>query len=110
MHAFHSSPRLIYHRRLVEALLLQNFDGLLTGDCGQDGEWGGKVQTLQLQVPPPDRRRDKQRAHTTKHGTFPACATLFSWHIPWFVYNDVLLAQEALLDHPLVTQELGPKV
>lgn len=31
------------------------------------------------------------------------------WHVPWFVYYDVLLTQEALLDHPLVTQELGPR-
>lgn len=107
MHAFHSSPRLIHHRRLVEALLLQDFDGLLTGDSGQDGEWGGKVQTLQLQVPPPDRQR--QTSSTTERGTFPACTTPFLWHVPWLVYHDVLLTQEALLDHPLVTQELGPR-
>lgn len=49
------------------------------------------------------------RAHTTRHGAFPVCTTLFSWHAPWFVHHDVLLAQEALLDHPLVTQELGPR-
>lgn len=32
----------------------------------------------------------------------------FWWHIPRFVHHDVLLAQEALLHHPLVAQELGP--
>ena len=51
------SPRLIHHGCLVEALLLQDFDGPLAGDGGQDGEWGRQVQALQLQVPPPSRWR-----------------------------------------------------
>lgn len=29
-------------------------------------------------------------------------------HIPGFFHHEVLFTQEALLDHPLVTQELGP--
>lgn len=33
-------PSLVHHGRLVESLLLENFDGLLTGDSGQDGERG----------------------------------------------------------------------
>lgn len=32
----------------------------------------------------------------------------FESHVPWFVHHDVLLTQEALLNHPLVAQELGP--
>lgn len=41
--------------------------------------------------------------------------THFKWKteladIPWFFHHEVLLPQEAFLDHPFVTQELGPWV
>ena len=54
-------PSLIHHRCLVEAVFLQDFDCLLTGDSWQDSEWGRKVQTLQLQVPPPEGWRERGR-------------------------------------------------
>lgn len=102
------SPGVVHHGRLVEALLLEDFDGLLTGDGGQDGEWGRQVQALQLQVPPPDgtegevRRLARNETKISPTPLFPAPTS----SVPWFVHHDVLLTQEALLDHPLVAQEL----
>lgn len=101
------SPSLIHHGRLVEALLLQDFDGPLTIDGGQHGEGGGEVQRLQLQVPPPDEHSNVRRSFTTPQKRVnPAVKHT---HTPWFLHHEVLLTQEALLEHPLVTQELGPK-
>lgn len=48
------SPSLVHHGRLVEAVLLEDLDGLLTSDGRQDGEGGRQVQGLQLLGPPPD--------------------------------------------------------
>lgn len=31
-------------------------------------------------------------------------------HVPWFVHHNILFPQEALLDHPLVIQELRPDI
>lgn len=58
-------PSLVHYRRLVEALLLEDFDGLLAADGWQDGEGGRQVQTLQLQVPPPDGRREMSEFDAT---------------------------------------------
>lgn len=100
------SPSLIHYGCLVEALLLQDLDGLLTGDGGQDGKWGRQVQTLQPQVPPPDGQRAIRGLHTTTNGKKEHNS--LSLYIPGFLHHDVLFPQEALLDHPLVIQELGP--
>lgn len=102
------SPWLIHHRGLVKAFFFKDFDGLLTGDGGEDSQWGRKVQTLHLQVPPPERSRG---ANFTKHpetGDYHNNKNDLKMHTPWFVDHNVLFPQEALLDHPLVVQELWP--
>lgn len=46
-------PRFVDDRRLVKGLLLQDGDGVLDGDSGQDGQRRGEVENLQCAVPPP---------------------------------------------------------
>lgn len=65
--SFFFSPSLIHNGCLVEALVLQDLDSLLTGDGGQDGKRGRQVQTLQPQVPPPDGQTAIRGSYTTKN-------------------------------------------
>lgn len=68
------SPSLIHDGSLVESLVLEDFDCLLAADGRQHSEGGRQVQTLQLQVPPPDARRETrvQVSHNhTRVGKYP---------------------------------------
>ena len=108
---------------------------MLAGDRGQHGQRGRQAQLLNSEMPPPGGRgqgrealnrcvRGRRCPRAGRRGVGGAqpgvgCvsgATRASLgrrprpepSSPWLLHREVLLLHEALLQHPLVTQELGP--
>lgn len=108
---------------------------MLAGDRGQHGQRGRQAQLLNSEMPPPGGRgqgreavnrciRGQRCPRAGRRGVGGAqpgvgCvsrATRASLgrrprpepSSPWLLHREVLLLHEALLQHPLVTQELGP--
>jgi hypothetical protein len=113
-------PRLVDHRCLVKTLLPEDGDGVLTGDRGQHGQRGRQAQLLNTQTPPPEGgcRTGQKKAirpgknhHAGKPKGHLSCSPRDGQRqaasLPGPLHWE-LLFHETFLQHPFVTQELGP--